>query len=242
VRAFVVALVLLVVAPGCGSSAGTVQRSTAVPKATVFAAASLTEAFTDLGGATFAFAGSSALVRQLQDGAPADVIATADERSMQTLVDVGLVEAPTVFARNRLAIAVPKGNPAHVTGLADLARRDVGVVLADPSVPAGAYAALALERAHVTVAPRSLELDVKSALAKVTAGEADAAIVYVTDVRAAGERAEEVAIPDAQNVEARYPVAVVTAGDRVAARAFLRRLLGADGRRALRQRGFLPAG
>jgi molybdate transport system substrate-binding protein len=232
-------LAMLVVA-GCGSSDGGSTASPPARRARVFAAASLTEAFTDLGGATFQFAGSTALVRQVQDGAPVDVIATADEASMRTLVDAGLVEQPTLFARNRLAIAVPPGNPAHVQGLADLAGAGVDVVLADPSVPAGKYAAEVLRRAGVTVRPRSLELDVKSALVKVTSGEADAAIVYVTDVRAAGDRAELVAISPAQNAEARYPVAVVKAGRRASARAFVTRLLGSPGRKALRARGFLP--
>lgn len=224
---------------GCGGS--DVGGAAAAPPAPrVFAAASLTEAFGDLGGSDAAFAGSSALVRQIIDGAPADVIATADERSMQTLVDAGLVETPIVFARNRLAIAVPPGNPAGVRGLADLGRSDVVLVLADPSVPAGAYAAEVLQRAGVVAHPRSLELDVKSALTKVTSGEADAAIVYATDVRASGDRAEAVAIPPAQNVEARYPVAVVKGGRRDVARAFIRRLTSAAGRRALLRRGFLP--
>lgn len=205
----------------------------------VLAAASLTDVLEDLGGATLQFAGSQTLVRQVRDGAPADVIATADEASMQVLVDAGLVDPPVVFARNQLVIAVEPGNPLEVDGLEDLGRDGLLVVLADPSVPAGRYAARVLEKAGVAVRPRSLELDVRAALTKVTAGEADAAIVYATDVEAADGKAEVVAIDEGHDVEVRYPVAVLADGDRVAGRAFVERLLGERGRRILRDRGFL---
>jgi molybdate transport system substrate-binding protein len=158
---------------------------------------------------------------------------------MDALVDGGLVEAPTTFATNRLAIAVAPGNPKGIEGLADLARPDLSVVLADPSVPVGAYAAAALEHAGVTLEPRSLELDVKAALAKVTAGEADAAIVYVTDVLAATGKADRVAIADADNQFVAYPIAVVRASRHTqAARELLRALTTGPGRTALRARGF----
>jgi molybdate transport system substrate-binding protein len=216
---------------------------------TVFAAASLTDAFTDAEpvierehrGATltYNFAGSQVLVQQITEGAPADVVATADTETMDRLVTADLVEKPVTLARNRLAIAVGPGNPKRVKGLADLARADVSVVLADPSVPVGAYADAALQHAGVTVAPRSLELDVKAALAKVTAGEADAALVYATDVLAAKDRAAAVAIPDTDNQFAVYPIAVVRASaHRRAARELLVELTEGAGRAALRARGF----
>jgi molybdate transport system substrate-binding protein len=216
---------------------------------TVFAAASLTDAFSDAEAAierahrslsiTFNFAGSQVLVQQIREGAPADVVATADIRTMDRLVAAGLVERPAVLARNALAIAVERGNPEGIAGLGDLARADLAVVLADPSVPVGAYAMAALASAGVTVRPRSLELDVKAALAKVTAGEADAAIVYVTDITAAQGRASSVAIADADNRFPTYPIAVVRASThKRAARTLLTELSRGRGRAALRSRGF----
>jgi molybdate transport system substrate-binding protein len=216
---------------------------------TVFAAASLTDAFTDAEAVierehrglsiTSNFAGSQILVQQITDGAPADVVATADTTTMDKLVAAGLVEKPVTLARNSLAIAVAPGNPKQVKGLADLARADLVVVLADPSVPVGAYAAASLQQAGVQVKPRSLELDVKAALAKVTAGEADAAVVYATDVLAAKNRASSVAIPDADNQFAVYPIAVVRdSAHKRAARELLVELTEGPGRAALRARGF----
>src|SRR3954470_9999912 len=215
----VVALVLAVIVGACGkddehdnSSAPSSSTTTSTGSTkltgplTVFAAASLTEAFNDektaLGSTkpdlslTYSFAGSQALVQQVQQGAPADVFASADQKNMQKLVAAGLVDPPKVFAQNKLEIVVAPGNPKHVTGLPDLARSDLDVVLEDPSVPAGNYSQQALTAAGVTVHPKSLELDVKSTLAKVTSGEADAAIVYVSDVKSAGSKATGVAIPD----------------------------------------------
>ncbi|HZQ28736.1 MAG TPA: molybdate ABC transporter substrate-binding protein [Acidimicrobiales bacterium] len=242
---------LSVVLGGCGPSTKT--AATTLPltgNLTVFAAASLTEAFTAEKATlaskaphltvTYSFAGSQALVTQIQQGAPADVFASADQKSMQKLVDAGLVDAPRVFARNKLEIVVAPGNPKHITGLADLAQPGLVVVLEDPSVPAGAYSRQALQKAGVTVKPKSLELDVKSTLAKVTSGEADAAIVYVSDVQSAGTRATGVAIPDAQNVVATYPVAVVKASkNHAAATAFVDEVVSGSGQAALRHQGFL---
>jgi len=188
------------------------------------------------------FAGSQSLVAQLDQGAPADVIALADAERMQELVDGGLVEEPRVFARNTLAIAVAPGNPKHVSALADLSRDDLIVVLADPSVPIGAYSRRILARAGVSADARSLELDVKAALAKVTGGEADAAIVYASDIEAAGAEATGVTIPPAENVVADYPIAVVRdASHHAAAQAFVRRMLSTEGQRVLRSHGFLGA-
>jgi molybdate transport system substrate-binding protein len=214
---------------------------------TVFAAASLTDAFTDVqrvierghpdGSITFNFAGSQQLVQQIKNGAPADIVATADTKTMDELVAANLVEGPTTLAHNTLAIAIAPGNPKGITGLTDLARPDLTVVLADPSVPVGGYAAAALRHADVIVRPRSLELDVKAALAKVTAGEADAAIVYATDVL--GSKADRVAIVDADNQFVSYPIAIVRGTPHLrAARALLIELTDGPGRAALRKRGF----
>jgi molybdate transport system substrate-binding protein len=216
---------------------------------TVFAAASLTESFDDLQATlrtvaprlsiTYSFAGSGALATQIRQGAPADVVATADAASMQRLVDAGLVEAPATFARNTLEMLVAPGNPKGVKSLSDLGRGDLKVILEDDTVPAGTYAAQALERAGVTVHPVSRELDVKAAVAKVVGGEADATIVYASDVAAAGAKGQGVAIPDAQNVTAEYPIAIVkTAGDHAAAAAFVDAVRGAAGQDALRRHGF----
>ncbi|MFN2451890.1 MAG: molybdate ABC transporter substrate-binding protein [Candidatus Dormibacteria bacterium] len=239
---------------GCGPSAGQATAPAPVSplhgQLTVLAAASLAGAVTatdtDLQRrhpgfeVTPSFAGSQLLVTQLLAGAPADLVATADRPSMQKLVDAGLVEAPQLAGRNRLAIVVAPGNPRHVTGLADLARPDLVVVLADPAVPVGRAAASVLRRRGVTVHPRSLELDVKAVLHRVVSGEADAAIVYVTDLRAAGAAATGVDVPAIDNAEVDYPVAVVrAAAHRAAAVAYLNELLHGAGRRALLAAGFL---
>ncbi|MCU1430232.1 MAG: modA [Actinomycetia bacterium] len=260
-RAAVVAVgLVLVMAAGCGSSS---SKSTATTTKTtsnvngalnVFAAASLTEAFTDEKATlarekpdlhiTYNFAGSQALVQSIQQGAPADVFASAGQSNMQTLVDAGLVEKPVTFARNTLEIAVAPGNPKHITGLADLERAGVILVLEDPSVPAGKYALQAFASAKLP-APhaKSLELDVKSTLAKLTLGEADAVVVYVSDVKAAGTKVQGVPIPAAQNLFASYPIAVVKASThKAAAQAFVDEIATGTGQEALRARGFLPAG
>ena len=216
----------------------------------IFAASSLAEAFTAL-AAAFAhthpaatleqsFAGSPALVAQVESGAPADVIATADPTSLQRLERAGLLaDAPTVFARNRLEI-VERGNPKGVRGLGDLARADLVVILAGEAVPAGRYARDTLRAAGVRVEPRSLEENAKAVLNKVALGEADAGIVYATDVRAAGERVSGVEIPAAQNAIAAYPIARLKRADELpAARAFVAFVLSGEGQAILARFGFL---
>jgi len=216
---------------------------------TVFAAASLTDAFTALeqrfeaSGAridvTLDFAGSAELAAQIANGAPADVFASADEATMRRLVGAGAVDGdPEVFARNRLAIAVQRGNPLGIRGLQDLARRDVTVVACASQVPCGAYADEALAKAGVEVAPASREDSVRAALAKVRLGEADAAIVYASDVhpRAGGrdEDVEAVEIPDDENVVATLSIAVLKdASDRGAAREWLRFVTSTEARAIL---------
>lgn len=226
IRRSLAAASLLVLVTACSSG----DTSSAAPSSasgvtdgdiTVFAAASLTNAFDDAKaklavsnpGLTIAysFAGSNALATQIQQGAPADVFASADAKNMQQLVDAGLVETPKVFARNRLEIAVAPGNPKGITGLDDLGRRGVDIVLGAEGVPAGDYARQVLTSKGIKVDPRSLETDVKSALAKVTSGEADATIVYVTDVIAAGATVQGVELPEADQPAIAYPIAVVRA-------------------------------
>lgn len=212
------------------------------------AAASLTtalgraaRAFAGAGGGqvAFSFEGSQQVVAHVRQGAPVDVVATASASDMATLEREHLVEGAITFARNRLEIMVAPGNPRHVTGLADLGRSDIRLVLAAPEVPVGHYAAEALERAAVVVHPRSLELDVKAAARRVTMGDADAAIVYATDVREAKDSAAGVAIPPSANVVATYRVAVVRASShRKVARRFSASLLTGAGRQALLDEGF----
>jgi molybdate transport system substrate-binding protein len=218
---------------------------------TVFAAASLTGAFngakTALTAAnpglsvTYNFAGSNTLVSQIQQGAPADVFASADIKNMDKLVSAGLVEAPVTFARNNLEIAVAAGNPKGITGLADLAKPGVTVVLEAVGVPAGDYTRQVLAAKHITVTPKSLETDVKSAVAKVTSGEADATVVYVTDVAAAGSKVAGVTIAGADQPAITYPIAVVKAANhRAAAQAFVDSAVSGDVQKALEAAGFLP--
>jgi len=256
----VLALFLLAVTSACRSATPSTPQATptsaaaarATGSVTVFAAASLTESFDDLQASLkasdpglsviYSFGSSGALVTQVQQGAPADVIATADTATMKRLNDAGLVEAPVTFARNKLEILVAPGNLKGVKGLADLARGDLKVVLGDDTVPVGRYGAQALQAAGVTVSPVSKEVDVKAAVAKVTSGEADASIVYVTDVNAAGAKGQGVTIPDAQNVIAEYPIAVLRATrDHAAAAAFVDSVVNGAGRTALRRRGFLAS-
>jgi molybdate transport system substrate-binding protein len=215
----------------------------------VFAAASLNAAYTAIGkqfekshpGTTvrFTFSGSSTLVSQIQQGAIGDVFASADQPNMQKLTQAGLTaESPIVFARNDLEIVVGKGNPKHITSLADLARSGLLVVLCAPAVPCGHYAAQALQKAGVSVKPASQEADVKSVLGKVALGEADAGIVYVTDVKAAGDAVEGVAIPPVLNVVAEYPIVILRdSQNRALARAFVSYVL-TDGRQTLARYGF----
>ena len=159
---------------------------------------------------------------------------------MQKIVDGKLTDGvPALFAGNRLAIAVAAGNPKQVTALADLARPGLVVVLAAPTVPAGKYAVDSLAKAGVKITPASQELDVRSVLNKVALGEADAGIVYVTDVLSAGARVGSVAIPVQQQIVARYPVSVVTAAKNPQlARAFVDYLVSEDGQRLLAGFGF----
>jgi molybdate transport system substrate-binding protein len=238
---------------GAGNATTVVGGSAGRPatgQVVVSAAASLTKAFNaGLFGlvvaqpglhVTYDFAGSNALATQILQGAPADVFASADQANMQRLVAAGLVDTPVLFARNQLEIAVAPGNPRHVLGLADLGRPDVSVVLEAPGVPAGDYARQALASAGVVVRPKSLETDVKSAITKVTAGEADAAVVYVTDVAAAGRSVDGVPVPDTQNVVATYPIAVVKATkNRAGAAAFVQSATSGAIQEALRAAGFL---
>ena len=161
---------------------------------------------------------------------------------MTMVVDAGLVEGePTPFIGNELAIAVAPGNPEGITGLEDLANPELTVVLAAPDVPAGQYAAQALEMAGVTVSPSSLEVNVRAVLSRVELGEADAGIVYVSDIVAAGGTVEGVEIPPEHNVPATYPIAtLVDAPNPEGADAWVEWVLGEEGQADLLEAGFTP--
>ncbi|WP_448622075.1 molybdate ABC transporter substrate-binding protein [Geodermatophilus sp. URMC 65] len=248
--------VLVLLLAGCGGSAGDGAAAAPGPSAaeldgplTVFAAASLTDVFTDLGerfeadhpglDVQFNFAGSSALATQVTQGAPADVFASANAAQMAVVADAGLADDPQVFAANVLQIAVPAGNPAGVTGPADLAREELTIAVCAPQVPCGAAAEDVLAAAGVTAAPDTLEEDVRAALTKVELGEVDAALVYTTDVTAAGDAVEGIDVPEAEQAVNEYPIApLADAPNPEAAAAFVELVRSEEGQQALADAGF----
>lgn len=217
---------------------------------TVFAAASLTEVFGELGArfeaehpgtaVEFSFAGSSALAAQLAQGAPADVFAAADTASMDLVADaVGVSRGPVVFARNTLRIAVPEGNPAGIDSLGDLAADGVDVALCAAQVPCGAASRAVLDAAGAEVEPVSWEEDVKAALARVRLGEVDAALVYRTDVAAAGSAVRGLDFPEAAQAVNDYPIAVVDgASEADLAEAWITLVTSPEGEKILDDAGF----
>ncbi len=249
----VTALVALAAA-ACGSdgSGGDPGGDGGTTTLTVFAAASLTSTFeevaadleaeTDGAEVRFNFAGSSDLVAQLQEGAPADVLATADEATMARATADDLVGPPTPFASNTLEIAVPPGNPAGVTSVEDLTQDGLNLVVCAPEVPCGAAAEAVAGAADLDLSPVSEEQSVTDVLAKVTTGEADAGLVYVTDVIAAGDDVEGVAIPEDVNTVNLYPVATVVDSEEAdLAQAFVDLVLARTGQDVLADAGFAPA-
>ena len=237
---------------GCGGGdddAGSGSKGVS-GKVVVLAASSLTESFTALGkgfeaehpGTTvsFSFAASSELATQIEQGAPADVFASASPATMAQVSDSGdKAGKPVTFVRNTLEIAVPAGNRAGVTGLADFAKKDLTIALCAPEVPCGAAADKVFAAAKVTPAPDTLEADVKATLAKVTLGEVDAALVYKTDVIAAGDKVEGIDFPEAADAVNDYPIAVLKDARKPAtAQAFVDLVLSAGGQKVLSEAGF----
>jgi molybdate transport system substrate-binding protein len=218
----------------------------------VFAAASLTDAFSEIEAGfeeanpdtdlELNFAGSSSLREQILAGAPADVFASANSATMDVVVDAGdVVGDPQVFAANELIIAVPAGNAAGVAGLVDLADPDLLVGLCAEGVPCGEFARQALARAGVTPSLDTNEPDVRSLLTKIGAGELDAGVVYVTDVTARRDAVEGIEIAARYNVVARYPIAALRTGaNPVGAEAFIRYVLSPEGQAVLGRYGFSP--
>lgn len=234
-------------AAACGTPAA---GNGADNKLTVFAAASLKAPFTALAAefeaghpgtkVALSFAGSADLATQLDQGAPADVFASADEKNMAKVADAGLVaSAPKNFASNVLDIAVPPGNPAGITTFADLARPGLKVVVCAVQVPCGAAAASVQAKTGVALTPVSEESSVTDVLGKVSSGEADAGLVYATDVRAAGGKVGEIPFADAAGAVNNYPIASLrTARNAELATAFIALVTGAAGQKILAGAGF----
>ncbi|MEU5254799.1 molybdate ABC transporter substrate-binding protein [Streptomyces longwoodensis] len=218
---------------------------------TVFAAASLKESFTTLGeefekahpgtSVTFSFGGSDALAASITGGAPADVFASASPKTMKVVTDAGdAAGTPATFVRNQLEIATLPGNPDKIASLKDLTRSGLKVVLCDKAVPCGAAAQKALDAAGLELTPVSYEEDVKSALNKVVLKEADAAVVYRTDVRAAGDKVEGVDFPESADTVNDYPITLLKGAQHTdAAEAFIALVRSAEGRKVLTGAGFL---
>lgn len=243
-----VAMTALAAASGCGSDDADGPAATTTTL-TVYAAASLTGAFSDLGKrfekdhpgvrVVFSFGGSSDLVAQIQQGAPADVFASADATNMGKLTADELGGEPEDFATNTLEIVTPPDNPAGIDSLDDLARKDIALVVCAPEVPCGSAADKVEATAGLTFSPVSEEQSVKDVLAKVTSGEADAGLVYVTDAKAAGDTVHGVRFPEAASAVNTYPIATLAGtGHETLARAFVALVLGRVGQQALADAGF----
>ena len=250
------AMAVTLIVTACRSSTpaaaptGTSGAPTVTGNINVFAAASLTEAFKQIAtgfqaanpGAkvTYNFAGSSTLATQINQGAPADVFASAAPANMQTVTDAGNgAVTPVVFVRNQLVIAVPKGNPKGIKGLNDLTKSGVKVALCAEQVPCGAAAKTALAAANVPITPVTLEQDVKAALSKVKLGEVDAALVYRTDAKAAPSDVDGIEFSESAGAINDYPIVVLKAApNKPAATAFVAYVRSDKGKAVLNTAGF----
>ncbi|MEX0427649.1 molybdate ABC transporter substrate-binding protein [Nocardioides sp. DS6] len=233
----------------CGSSDDSASGGSDTTTLTVFAAASLTDTFTEIKKEFEAahpgvdvkldFDGSSTLVSQIQGGAPADVFASADTANMDKLTQDGSAQAPKDFATNVLEIATPPDNPAHITSFADLGKSGVKVVVCAPEVPCGAATQQMEQKTGVTIKPVSEEQSVTDVLGKITSGEADAGLVYVTDVTSAGDQVKGVPFPQSSKVVNTYPIATLKdAKNADLAEQFVDFVLGSDGQKVLKNAGF----
>jgi len=251
--AFTIAALTAVAVAGCSSNSSSSPSSTSSSPATgtitVFAAASLTGAFTQIGkqfeaahkGDTvkFSFGPSSGLATEITSGAPADVFASASPKNMQEVVSAGDASNPQNFVKNTMEVAVPPNNPAKVTSVNDLAKKSVKVALCQPQVPCGAVAAEVFKNAGITVKPVTLQPDVKSVLTQVELGNVDAGMVYVTDVLAAGSKVKGVTIPASDNASTLYPIATISSSKHTSvAQAFMSYVLSPAGQQVLTAAGF----
>jgi len=236
---------------GCAAPApqATEEADTLSGTVTILAAASLTESLDELAAAfeeahpnvdvNVSYGGSSALAEQIVSGSPADIFFSANEATMTTVTDAGLAVEPEVLLTNVLEIAVPPGNPGDVSGLADFAIADLTIALCDPAVPCGSAAVKLFDAVGITPSADTLEEDVKAALTKVSLGEVDASLVYVTDVIAAGDDVVGIEIPEASEVVNRYPISLLTAAPNPdAAQAFLDFVSSDDGIAVFTDAGF----
>ena len=254
----VISAVLLLVLTGCGSDSATTTNTTSTGSSSapaggtlsVYAAASLKQTFTDIGeqfekdhpgwSVDFTFAGSSDLVTQLTQGAKGDVFASADTKNMDKAASAGLLSGdPVDFASNTLAIVVAPGNPKQVTSFADLTKPGVTVVACAPQVPCGSATERVEQATKVTLEPVSEESSVTDVLNKVTTGQADAGLVYVTDALGVGDKVTKVDFPEAAAAVNTYPIAVLkSATDAAAAKQFVDLVTGDAGQKILSQAGF----
>jgi molybdate transport system substrate-binding protein len=228
-------LALFVIAPA----------QTAPARLTIYAASSLQDAFGSFDPAQrYSFGGSSTLETQIRNGAPADLFASAAPLNAQRLFRQRLVEKPVTFASNRLALIVPRSNPAGIASVYDLKRKPVKLVVAGAAVPVGAYTRSVLQKLGLSSVLRkvvSQEADARGVAGKVALGQADAGFVYVTDARAVADRVTDIRIPASAQPRVRYQIAVVSNSSRKsAARAWIRTLLSSRGQAALKEFGFLP--
>lgn len=254
-RLVALAFTAAVLLTGCGSSAEpAAESSTAASQDTaqlvVFAAASLKNSFTEIGekfeadnpgtSVEFSFAGSSDLVTQLTQGATADVFASADTKNMDKAADAGLLAGdPVNFASNTLTIAVAPGNPKQITGFRDLTREGLNVVVCAPQVPCGSATEKIEKATDVQLNPVSEESSVTDVLNKVTSGEADAGLVYVTDAKGAGDKVDAVAFPETSDAVNTYPIATLEdSSNAEAAKQFVEYVLGPNGLSVLDGAGF----
>src|SRR5262245_7323411 len=237
-----IAAVVAVVAVVLVSAASAAPSQTPL---TIYAAASLTDVFRAFdGNQRYSFAGSNALETQIRNGAPADVFASAAPLNTQRLFKQGLVDKPVTFTSNRLALIVPKSNPAEIRSVYDLRWKPAKLVVAGAAVPVGSYTRTVLKKmglSSVLSKVVSQETDVRAVTGKVALGQADAGFVYVTDAKAVADRVTVIRIPAWAQPRVRYEIAVVSnSSKKAAAQAWIKTLLSPRGQAALKEYGFLP--
>ena len=236
-RVVLVAVLAVVLVGAAGA-----QRDTTRP--TVFAAASLTDAFPKIGpNARYSFAGSNALAAQIRQGAPADVFASANIKLPYGLYGDGFCSKPVVFTRNALVLIVPRSNPKHIKKVGDVTHKGVKLVIAAKGVPVGDYTLKVLKKLNLMGALKNVvsqESDVREVLAKVALDEADAGFVYSTDARTVPKKVQKIAIPPRGQPNVEYGICVVLRGDHAAGSKFVKRVISPAGQKILLRYGFLP--
>ena len=225
--------------------AATAAADTAATQPTVFAAASLTDAFPKIAPhARFSFAGSNALAAQIRQGAPADVFASANTALPQALYADGFCSKPVVFTRNTLVLIVPKSNPANIHSVYDLRRKGIKLIIADKGVPVGSYTLQVLKNMGLSGVLKNVvsrETDVREVLAKIALGEGDAGFVYSTDARTVPKKVVVRKIPAWAQPKVQYGICIVSrSSNKPAAQAFVKRVMGSAGQKILLSYGFLP--